>query len=93
MTPKKPDRFEREIAALAKKYTTPGIERVIFTPDAVVKLLRQEHRAVIRMVRAEIRHNRNMVAATLLDDPKHETHLVRWTQCVEILDQLTRRAQ
>lgn len=92
MKTKKPDRFEREVEALVKKYTTPGIERVTFTPDAVVKLLRKEHRAVIRMVCAEIRHNRKMVAATLLDDPKHEAHLARWTQCVEMLDHLTRRA-
>lgn len=45
------ERWVKQVRQLVKKYKTPGIERVTFTPDAVEKLLARQHRAMVRMVK------------------------------------------
>lgn len=82
MKVRKSDRWERMVGKLETKYKTPGIERVTFTPDAVVKILRKEHRAVVRMVS----HN-----------PLYGASSTEWKRgyaqaCQDILDQLKKRA-
>lgn len=51
MTPKKPDRFERIVLAAIKKQDTPESPSIWLNGPDVVKLLRQEHRWMVKMVR------------------------------------------
>ena len=45
----KPDRFERMVAAITKSDVDVGYDAICFPVD-VVKLLRQEHRWMVRMI-------------------------------------------
>lgn len=48
---KKPDRFERTVLAELKKQDMPGSPGIWLNAPDIVKLLRREHRAVVRLVR------------------------------------------
>ena len=47
----KPDRFERMVAAITNSDVDVGYDAICF-PVNVVKLLRREHRAVVRLIRS-----------------------------------------
>jgi hypothetical protein len=80
----KMDRFERMVEKLETKYKTPGIERVVFTADAVAKLLRREHRATMNIVKEHLKHFRWKANPDFQNGYKDAvTH---------ILNRLTRRA-
>lgn len=51
MTPKKPNRFERVVLAAMKKQDTPSSTCIWLNGPDVVKLLRKEHRAVVKIVK------------------------------------------
>lgn len=51
MTKKKPDRFERMVLTEMKKQDTPSSTCIWLNGPDVVKVLRREHRAVVRMIR------------------------------------------
>lgn len=53
MTPKKPDRFDRIVFAAIKKQDTPESPSIWLNGPDVVKLLRQEHRWMVRMIQTE----------------------------------------
>jgi hypothetical protein len=80
MKPKKPDRFERVVLAAMKKQDTPSSTCIWLNGPDVVKLLRQEHRAVVRMVKNSVQPYRDS------DDESPACYLA-----VDILDQLKKR--
>jgi hypothetical protein len=63
MKPKKPNRFERIVLAAMKKQDTPSSTCIWLNGPDVVKLLRKEHRAAVRMVEG--------MKVYRLDDPSH----------------------
>ena len=76
---RKPDRFERRVTKIVKK-NNGGV--TVFTPGAVVTLLRQEHDWMMRMVKDE------MCVDSILNSQK----VIGWNQALNcILDKLTQR--
>lgn len=53
MTPKNPDRFERIVLAAIKKQDTPESPSIWLNGPDVVKLIRREHRWMVRMITTE----------------------------------------
>ena len=53
MTPKNPDRFKRIVLAAIKKQDTPESLSIWLNGPDVVKLLRREHRWMVRMITTE----------------------------------------
>lgn len=87
MTPKKPDRWERVVEDLEFIRDCGGKETPVCESAEVLKLLRKEHAAVVRMVR----DLRNYYLT--LCDSKACKHRVKAEACELILDQLKRRAK
>ena len=85
-TPKKPDRFERVVT---KKALGRGESQLLYATD-IIRLLRQEHRWVINMVRGQFKVWATTSPDGYVNAPalRHE----RAKQCRDILDRLTRRA-
>ena len=86
MAPKKPDRFERIVDKIVQEADyKPDIYR-----EDVVKLLRREHQAVVRMVLREFKVWATTSPKRYASAPasRHE----RAKQCRDILDKLRRRA-
>lgn len=50
-------RWEQMVEKVVKKYKTQGITRVTFTPEAVVKLLARQHRAMARNINKLTRYD------------------------------------
>ena len=91
MTPKNPDRFERIVLAAIKKQDTPESPSIWLNGPDVVKLLRQEHRAVVRMVKKELKQCRTS-RDTAVSDETYVGWACRMAGCCEILDRLKEKA-
>lgn len=88
---KKPDRFERIVLDAIKKQDTPSSTCIWLSISDAVTLLRQEHRATLRLVRSELGICiRNAVIGG------HEGVAEQWAaraaQCRDTLAKLKRRA-
>lgn len=87
---KKPDRFERIVLAAMKKQDTPSSTCIWLNGPDIVKLLRREHRAVVRIVLREFKVWATTLPKGYASAPasRHE----RAKQCRDILDKLKKRA-
>jgi hypothetical protein len=83
MKTKKPDRFERIVLAAIKKQDTPESPSVWLNGPDIVKLLRQEHRWMVRMVKEE----------KVSGETGTEGDIAYNQALDDVLDRLTRRAK
>lgn len=76
----KPDRFERNVEK--------AFEKQLVFPSVVVRLIRAEHKAIVRLVKAELayRVERNR-------DPNEVTDVSGISACTSLLAALARRAR
>ena len=51
----KGDTFERKVEKYRKAYELPGANAFLFTESDVLKLLRAQHRAYVRMVKKDLK--------------------------------------
>lgn len=91
MNPKKPDRFERIVRRITGS-DEAGCTEICF-PGDVVKLLRREHRGMVRVIEESQRNARDMVSTYAINTAGHECALSRWELCNYLLSHLKRRAR
>lgn len=84
---KKPDRFERIVAKVKTKFqcVTSDVQYHLIPDTVVVKLLRQEHRAVMRIAKEPLKYLRSKAN---LDYQNGYMDAIK-----SLLDRLTRRAK
>jgi hypothetical protein len=75
MSPRTPDRFDR----IAEKALKQSADKQFFAPAEAAKLMRDEHRWVRNMVRAE--------------QKKHISHMDEWIVLQDIMAKLQARAK
>ena len=81
----KGDAFERKVEKYRKAYELPGANAFLFTESDVAKLLRDEHRATVRMVN-KLRLGKGNTQAAICQ-PAYQL------ACQDILTQLNAKAK
>lgn len=97
MKHKKPDRWTRTVLAEMKKYDTPCTPCIWLNGPDVVKLLRKQHKAVVDVVRKEMREVTFLEAKTRRSTDTRDIAIAdclesRVVQCQDILMLLKKRA-